>query len=100
MALAGLDDGLISGLREDQLVTAEEVDSAVREVPIARWISLLGCVPCGCTFTTRRANVLKVSHSLCAQSIEQAVGANAFQHSKVNAWTANIVVRPDPCADA
>lgn len=28
------DDGLISGLREDQLVTAEEVDSAVREVRI------------------------------------------------------------------
>lgn len=27
-----MDDGLISGLREDQLVTAEEVDSAVREV--------------------------------------------------------------------
>ena len=25
------EDGLISGLREDQLVTAEEVDSAVRE---------------------------------------------------------------------
>lgn len=28
-----------------------------------------------------------------AQSIESAIGANAFQHSKVNAWTSNIVVR-------
>lgn len=81
MAMA-LDDGLISGLREDQLVTAEEVDSAVREVSNLYFSS---------PRSSLHANVLRMS--LNAQSIDQAIGVNAFQHSKVNAWTANIVVR-------
>jgi hypothetical protein len=97
------DDGLISGLTEDQLITNEEMDALVKEVRRADVRARSRVVPSSApgrgrprvppnsSLTLR--DPLPRPPSERAQAIESTVGTNSFMHTKVNQWTTNVVVR-------
>ena len=100
------EDGLISGLSEDQLVTVDEIDALAKEVgvasratppayvPIPRLSESRPTVPV-CP-ATERLTFRPFHRRRIEQEIKKVVGESAFMHTKVNQWTSNVVVSPRP----